>query len=274
MENLNIKHLFLIAKYFEIKNLYFKVINNTFINFNYKIKQTDLNGLYIKSPNIRLIENIDKIDKENYKIIIPLLDCDKFHNIFTNIDKKINKYIKNDIHTSYLIKDKMITIENTKYTYQYLLLDFNIKHTKIYISNNGIDSNIIQLDKLNELNKLNVNNYEINFNISIIGLIKGRNEESKFKYKINKICLIEKNEYNNLEYYKNYLFQLATTKSLEEKINNNQISNVELEENNITKDINEDDDVKKNSNELDTDDEKDSDDETISFPNFELEFDI
>lgn len=284
MEKLNYKSLFLNINYFNIKNLYFKVINNNFICFNYKIKTTELNALYIKTPQIRLIEQFQQLDINNYKIIIPLLDCDKLHNLIINIDKRINKYIKkkktNDNYNSgasYLIKDKSIIIEHIKYNYQYILLEFNIKETKIIVNNdNGNEnSNEIQLDKLNELD---INNYEICLHLSIYGIIH-INNEYKLKYKINKINLYKKNTYDNLSYYKqNYLFK----EHLQKKINGGNQKKKDKQTNfskNLTKqdkqtNFSENLTKQDNDSDNDSDNEKDSDDEIIIIPNFELEFDI
>lgn len=256
----NKKRVYVNSDLCEIKNLHFKQSNNKIINFTYKLKNILLDGFNFKSPLIRLIENITLDNNENrtHKLIIPLLDCNSFYNLFINMDDKIknhinninNNYNKNYIYNTF-VKETNIILDNDKYNYNNIVLEFQLKNTTIIINNNKVSEN---------LNNLDINNFEVTFYITINGLICEDNN-IKAHYTINELCLNSNPNYNNIEYYKkNYLFKKIVNKY--EKSHSIININSDILDDNIDNDNDDNDDY--------NDDEIDSDNEIISFPNFEF----
>ena len=281
MVNFNVIYFFLESKHFKSTNLYYKIINNNLITFIYKLKNLVINGLYLKSPSIRLINNFKLIDneKKTYQIQIPLLDCSYFYNLFLNLDTKLNDIIRgenliNNTNYKYLsfLNDDVIVIKDTSYTYTHINLEFDINTTIIKLNNQIITS--IKLEELN------INNIEITFFITINGMINS-NANYTLKYKVNEINLKSNLTFDNINYYeKNYLFKNIVNKFKKQyplnTINKQNFNNTVITDNNVVNDDNNVVNIDNNNNNNNNDNsdyEKDSDDELISFPNFELEFD-
>jgi len=246
-----------------------KTIIGSYINIEYESLYFKLDGLYLETSNTLLFNNFVLINnsKNKYLFNIPLLENEKFNNIFTNIDKKLNNIISktNSILTyENTIKENTITIDNNEYEYKFINAILNSNECNITLDNNIFTGDLEELD----YNKL-----QMKYILNCYGLCKTE-KHLTLSWKILKLDLITKNvDFKN---YKNILFKKINNKvnkDINKDINKEiNLNNVEEKKNYLIKTNNViSDDLNINYNNISNNNISSKDDEYIYIPNFELE---
>ena len=262
----NINHIIIKNDKFDIDNVKCtinnKTIQRTFIIIEYETQYINMDGIYLETPILSLFNSCVLVNncKHKYLFDIPLLDNDKFNNIFSNIDRKIKKIAsKTNIASKYInsIKENIIKIDNDNYEYKYITAKLNCNECTITLDNKTYNGDLKELD---------YSKIEMQFILCCHGLCK-TDKYFSLSWKILKLNM--KTIILDLNNYKNILF-----KQISKKIKNKETQKKEFYLNNTINidSINNVKDINDIDNDIDNDINNDNvENERIYIPNFELE---